>query len=150
MNDYQYSPEGLALTKESEQLRLVAYPDPGTGGDPWTNGYGHTGNDVFEGLVITEQQADKWLIHDTEKAASEVKRLVTVALTQHQFDALVDFTFNVGSGNLAKSTLLKLINAKQFAEADQHFQDWVYGGGHKLSGLIKRRYAESVIFMRNN
>ena len=146
MNDYKYSPKGLEMTKDFESLRLVSYPDPGTGGAPWTCGYGHTGDDVFESLAITEDQADAWLIEDTEKAAEHVRHLVTVELNQNQFDALVDFVFNCGAENLAKSTLLKLVNAKNFDGASRQFLDWVYANGRILPGLVKRRHAESELF----
>ena len=149
MNDYKYSDSGLELTKGFESLRLIAYPDPGTGGAPWTVGYGHTGDDVFESLVITESQANQWLIEDTDKAADHVRRLVTVELTQNQFDALVDFVFNCGAENLAKSTLLKLVNEKRFEEAAKQFQEWVHAGGRVLPGLVKRRYQEAALFSDN-
>ena len=143
-----YDHDGLDLTEDSEGVRLTAYPDPGTGGDPWTIGYGHTGSEVFEGMVIDHAQAEQFLSEDVRSAEAAVKRLVHVELTQHEFDALVDFTFNCGAGNLQHSTLLRLVNEGRFAEAAQHFGDWVKGGGHVLPGLVRRRHAEAVLFER--
>jgi lysozyme len=147
MNDsLAYDQDGLDLTEDSEGCRLQAYPDPGTGADPWTIGYGHTGADVHPGLTIDHAQAEELLRHDMRKAEGDVKRFVEVALTQHQYDALVDFAFNCGGGNLQHSTLLRLVNAGDFAAASAHFSDWVKGGGHVLPGLVKRRHAETVLF----
>ena len=143
-----YDQDGLDLTEDSEGVRLTAYPDPGTGGDPWTIGYGHTGPEVFEGMVIDHAQAEQFLREDVRSAEAAVKRFVHVELTQHEFDALVDFTFNCGAGNLQHSTLLRLVNEGHFAEASQHFGDWVKGGGHVLPGLVRRRHAEAVLFER--
>ena len=149
-DDLTYDIEGMQLTEEEESLRLVAYPDPGTGSDPWTIGYGHTGDDVQEGLVIDRQIAENLLRHDVREAEVAVKRLVTIALVQNQYDALVDFTFNCGAKNLEKSTLLKLINEGDFETADKEFAKWVKGGGHILKGLVKRRYAEAKLFAGDN
>lgn len=141
-----YDTTGIELTEDSEALRLIAYPDPATLADPWTIGYGHTGDDVYEGLVITEDRAVELLHQDIHFAEDAVKRLVTVELTQGQYDALVDFTFNVGVKNLEKSTLLYLVNAGKMAEADEQFERWVHAGGHILKGLVTRRYKEARIF----
>ena len=102
-----YSKNGLHLTEQFEGLRLTAYPDPGTGGAPWTIGYGHTGPDVHPGLTITQQQAENLLARDIQTASDAVNRLVKYHLKQEEFDALVDFTYNCGAGNLKISTLLK-------------------------------------------
>ena len=143
----EYSAEARQrLTEVCEGLRLVAYPDPGTGGAPWTIGYGHTGADVYEGLTCTSEQADTWLLDDVQSAVNAVNVHVTVAITQHQFDALVDFAFNCGAGNFESSTLLELLNAGNAAGADEQFARWVRGGGHILPGLVKRRALEAAWF----
>jgi len=146
MNDYTYDRTGLDLTENSEGLKLTAYPDPGTGGAPWTVGYGHTGADVYQGMKITQAQAEEFLMHDIQHAENTVKDLVKVPLTQNQFDALVDFCFNCGCGNFEKSTLLKCLNAGQYDQAQIHFSDWVMGGGHVLPGLVTRRHKEAILF----
>lgn len=141
-----YSSEArVHLTEACESCKLDAYPDPGTGSTPWTIGYGHT-NGVSAGDTCDIGQADIWLSQDIVDASDAVSRLVRVPLTQHQFDALVDFTFNLGSGNLENSTLLKLLNQGQYAAADAEFAKWVYGGGHVLPGLVSRRALEAAWF----
>ena len=143
VNDLSYSDQGLALTEQFEGLQLTAYQDPV---GVWTIGYGHTGNDVQPGLTITQEQASALLLQDVASAVAAVNRLVTVPLTQNQFDALVDFTFNVGQGNLASSTLLRELNAGNTAGAAAQFLVWVYAGGVQLPGLVKRRQAEAALF----
>lgn len=139
------SERGIALIKGFETLQLKAYPDPGTGGEPWTIGFGHTGG-VKEGDEIDEDQADEYLRADLAKFERCVTKYVTVDLTQKQFDALVCFTFNVGCGSLQGSTLLKLINAEDFDQAAEQFARWNRAGGKVLAGLTKRRAAEAELF----
>lgn len=142
-----YSDDALRdITEASEGLHLTAYPDPGTGGEPWTIGFGHTGPEIHQGMVITQDQAERYLRSDIAGAEAVVNRLVKVPLTQHQFDALVDFTFNAGQRNFAESTLLVHVNQREFVAADQEFTRWVFGGGHRLPGLVKRREAEMAWF----
>ena len=142
-NNLSYSSTGLALTEQFEGLRLTAYQDSVA---VWTIGYGHTGSDVRPGLTITQEQASALLQQDVAGAVAAVNRLVTVTLTQNQFDALVDFTFNEGQGNLASSTLLRELNAGNTAGAAAQFLVWVYAGGVQLPGLVKRRQAEAALF----
>lgn len=141
-----YDRTGLNLTESSEGLSLKAYPDPGTGGAPWTIGWGHTGSDVYEGLAITRERAEALLIDDIKSAEHDVHSFVKVALNQHQYDALVDFSFNVGGMNFRGSTLLRLLNAGDFAGADAEFKKWNKGGGKVLSGLVTRRNNEATFF----
>jgi lysozyme len=143
VNNLSYSDQGLALTERFEGLQLTAYQDPV---GVWTIGYGHTGPDVQPGLTITQEQAGALLLQDVAGAVAAVNRLVTVPLTQNQFDALVDFTFNVGQGNLASSTLLRELNAGNTAGAAAQFLVWVYAKGVELPGLVTRRQAESALF----
>jgi len=143
VNNLSYSDQGLALTEHFEGLRLTAYQDSV---GVWTIGYGHTGPDVKPGLTITQEQASALLLRDVAGAVAAVNRLVTVPLTQNQFDALVDFTFNLGHGNLASSTLLRELNAGNTAGAAAQFLVWVYAGGVQLPGLVKRRQAEAALF----
>lgn len=134
-----------SLTEASEGCPATVYLDPI--GTP-TGGYGHTKGLTKDmvGIPVDPDQADIWLQADLQAAIAAVNRLVTVALTQHQFDALVDFTFNVGAGNFASSTLLKLLNAGDYAGADQQFSRWIYAAGKTLPGLVKRRAAETAWF----
>lgn len=134
------------LTELSEGLRLDAYPDPASGGEPWTIGYGHTGPDVTPGLSINIDQADAMLVKDLATAEAAVNANLRVPVTQHQFDALVDFTFNVGVGNLLSSHLLRYVNASDYAAADLEFAKWVKAAGKTFPGLVKRRELESRWF----
>lgn len=145
MNNLAYSSKGLALTEQFEGLRLTAYQDSV---GVWTIGYGHTGADVHPGLTITQEQASALLSKDVASAVADVNRLVKVPLTQNQFDALVDFVFNVGGGNFATSTLLRDLNAGNYAAAAAQFPRWVHAGGEILPGLVARRKAEQTLFLQ--
>ena len=145
----QYSKDGLHFTEQFEGVRLTAYPDPGTGGDPWTIGYGHTGPEVHSGMTITQEQAENYLMQDVAKAAADVNAKVTVEITQGEFDALVDFAFNCGCGNLNGSTLLKKLNAGDYEGAAHEFEKWDMAAGKHMAGLLRRREAEELLFLKD-
>jgi lysozyme len=145
VNAYSYDNAGLALTEGFEGCKTTAYQDVR---GIWTIGYGHTGPEVVEGLVWTEQQCEAALLDDVADAVACVNREVTVAITQDEFDALVDFTFNAGRGSFAGSTLLRDLNAGNFAGAAAQFGAWVKAGGSVCSGLVRRREAEEQLFQR--
>ena len=131
------------LTMKSEGLRLAAYLCPA---DKWTIGYGHTGSDVRPGLRITEERAVELLEADLSKAATVVRRYVRVPLSAPQEAALIDFVFNLGEGNFASSTLLRVLNAGDYAAVPAQLRRWtkgrVKGVLTDLPGLIDRREAE--------
>ncbi len=137
-----YSKAGIQLTERFEGCRLAAYPD--TGG-VWTIGYGHT-HGVIEGMTCTLEQAEAWLKADIQAAADAVNRLVQISLKQPEFDALVDFVFNLGAGAFARSTMLKDINAGNLAAAAMQFPLWDRDAGRVLAGLLHRRLAEELEF----
>jgi lysozyme len=137
-----YSEAGLALTKSFEGCVLDAYQDQG---GVWTIGYGHT-NGVHAGMTITQAQADEWLAEDLAWTVAAVNRLVTVPLTQGQFDALVDFAYNVGTGAFAGSTLLRAVNKGNLELAAQQFTLWDHVNGVENAGLLRRREAEEALF----
>ncbi|MBR3654855.1 MAG: lysozyme [Elusimicrobia bacterium] len=139
------SQNGIDLIKRFEGCRLTAYKCPA---NVWTIGYGHTGSDVKQGLTITQEQAEKLLKSDLVVHCNNVSKLVKVPLNQNQFDALVSFEYNLGYGNLSRSTLLALINQKKFKEASEEFKKWKYAGGKVLAGLVKRREAEKELFIK--
>jgi lysozyme len=115
-----------------------------------TIGWGHTnhlGRQFNMDAVWTQQECDAEFLSDMKVFEGHVHRLVTVPLTQLQFDALVSFAYNCGQGNLAKSTLLKKVNARDFAGAAQEFGKWVKAGGMTLKGLVRRRKYESRLFL---
>ena len=133
---------GLALIKEYEGFQANAYLD--TGGVP-TIGYGST-RGVKMGQTVTPEQAETLLEADLAIAEKDVTAAVKVPLTDNQFAALVSFTFNLGGPALRRSTLLKLLNAGDYAGAGSQFQFWVFDNGRKLKGLIKRRAAEAALW----
>lgn len=139
-NNLTYSNYGNALTKGFEQCRLAAYWD--AFGKVWTIGWGHTGPEVVEGLTWTQAQCDLQLTFDEKSAVACVNSVVEVILTQHEFDALVDFVFNAGRGNFASSTMLKLLNTGDYAGAAAELLKWDHSGGQVLAGLLKRRTEE--------
>lgn len=141
------SDAGIQLIKSFEGLRLTAYPDPKTGGDPWTIGFGHT-NGVKRGDTITEEEADALLYGDLRNFEESVDSLVTAPLTQNEFDALVSFTFNLGASRLKSSTLLKLLNRMQYDYAAAEFLKWVSPGSSVEAGLKRRRMAERDLFLK--
>lgn len=134
--------DGVELIRHFEGCRFDAYLCPA---GVWTIGYGHTA-DVKEGDSIDQEAAEAFLIEDLESFERDVTRLVEVPLTQQQFDALVSWTFNLGAGNLAESTLLRKLNNYQYAEVPEQMMRWVRAGGQVLDGLVKRRAAEAALF----
>lgn len=142
MNNLRYSKSGLHLTEQFESCKLTAYQDSR---GVWTIGYGHT-RDVRAGMTCTQQQAEQWLAEDIAWAESTVNRLVHVPLTAGEFDALVDFVYNVGSGNFAHSALLKLVNNDDLEHAAAEFEKWDKSGGKIVAGLLRRRQDEAQEF----
>jgi len=139
------SQEGFALIKSSEGLRLTAYPDPGTGSEPWTIGYGST-RGVVKGMKITVEQAERMLQNDVGRFEPELDNLVEVPLKQNQWDALMSFVYNLGAANLASSTLLKRLNVGDYDGAAAQFLRWNKAAGRELPGLTARRRAEQKLF----
>ena len=139
------SDHGLSLIQEFEGCVLKAYPDPATGGEPWTIGYGHT-RGVKPTDVCTKEQAFAWLKDDVDWAEACINANVRVPLKQHQFDALTSFVFNVGAGAFSASTMLKLINVENHAAAAQQFGRWVNGPNGPMPGLVRRRGAERAMY----
>jgi len=138
------SDNGIEMIKAHEGLRLMAYPDPGTGGEPWTIGYGHTGK-VHPGMSITEEQAEELLREDLEGFERAVENLLPIPLTQSEFDALISFTFNVGAYALETSTLRKrlLADEPRCWVYQKELPRWNKGGSGPMPGLTKRRQEEA-------
>lgn len=139
------SANGVKLIQQFEGLRLKAYQDAV---GVWTIGYGHTGPDVTPGLVISQAQADALLARDLSRFEAGVTRLALVPLNQNQFDALVSFSYNLGLGSLQNSTLLRLLNQRDYAGAAAQFPRWNKAGGKVLPGLTRRRAAEQALFLQ--
>ncbi len=143
------SKDGQDFIKSYESLKLRAYPDPKTGGKPWTVGWGHTGSDVAPGVVWTIQEADDAFLRDALFFEDGVTGLCPNGLTQQRFDALVSFAFNLGLAKLQSSTLLKLYKAGNYTGAANELLRWVSPGTNVEAGLRKRRTAERDIFLNN-
>ena len=140
------SPKGIALLKEFEGLRLKAYQCPG---GVWTIGYGHTAG-VKPGMLITKAQAEEYLKADLIAFERYLNGL-GLALNQNQFDALVSFIYNVGTGNFSSSTLLRKVRANpQDNSIMDEFLRWVYSKGRVLPGLQRRRLAEMKLYFSND
>lgn len=138
---------GVEHVAKSEGLRLVAYPDPGTKAAPWTICYGHT-KGVYRGMRATREQCERWLAEDLRVSEKAVQAVLRAPVRQGQYDALVSFDFNAGSGNLKSSTLLKLTNEGKWAASCAQYPRWVYANKIKLEGLAVRRYEEQAICMK--
>ena len=140
------SPKGIALIIEFEGLRLKAYQCPG---GVWTIGYGHTAG-VKPGMVITEAQAEEYLKANLIAFERYLNGL-GLALNQNQFDALISFIYNVGTGNFSNSTLLRKVSANpQDNSIMDEFLRWVYSKGRVLPGLQRRRLAEMKLYFSND
>jgi lysozyme len=146
------SAEGLELIKQFEGLARLrgdgmveAYPDPGTGGDPWTIGWGATGPGIVKGTVWTREQCDARLAQDIARYAREVAAAIGDApTTQAQFDALVSFHYNTGA--IARATLTRRHRAGDLAGAAEEFARWNRAGGRVMPGLARRRAAEARLY----
>lgn len=143
------SKDGLDLICRFEGFSPVIYICPA--GYP-TIGYGHLITEANKKQFldgVNEDEALELLRSDVGKAEHAVLRLIAVPLTQGQFDALVSFTFNLGSGALQRSTLRRKINREEHADVPAELMKWVWAGGRKLKGLVKRRNSESLVYKAN-
>lgn len=142
----KYSLNGQHVTQRFEAdggPKLESYQDSR---GIWTIAWGHT-KGVVAGIVCTLVQAKAWLVEDLQWAENEVNKLVRVSLTQGEFDALVDFTFNCGAGNFDHSSLLVLVNAGDMKAAALEFDKWDHCAGKVVAGLLRRREAETALFV---
>jgi lysozyme len=123
---------------------LTAYRCPA---GVWTIGYGATGPGIQLGLRWNLSQAEQRLQADVSRFGAGVARLLgSAATSQHQFDAMVSFAFNLGLGAFEESTLLRKHRDGDFAGAAAEFGRWTHGGGRVLPGLVKRRAAEAALY----
>lgn len=145
-------PGGIALIKRFEgcaRLRtdglVEAYPDPGTGGAPWTIGWGATGADIGPDTVWTQAQCDARLEADLSRYAADVARAIGDApANRDQFDAMVSFHYNTGA--IARATLTRKHVASDYEGAAREFARWNRAGGRVLKGLVRRRAAEERLY----
>jgi len=146
--------ETIEHVKRWEGVKLTAYPDPGSkDGTPWTIGYGHTSDaflKVHKGLTITQAQAEAALAYDLNETAAKVDGLVKVDLNDNQFGALVSFAFNIGTTAFAKSTLLRKLNAGDYASVPSELARWTRNDGKVMQGLVNRRAAEAGLWAKGS
>ena len=139
------SKAGIELIKSHEGMRLEAYQCPA---GVWTIGYGHT-KDVKPKQIIDTRQAVELLKEDLKECEDVVNGCTKVPLNQNQFDALVSFVFNLGSGALKSSTLLKKLRQGDYEGAANEFTRWVFAGNKRLPGLVIRRQEEKELFLKS-
>lgn len=141
-SDMHISKEGICLIKKFEGLKLESYK---CSASVWTYGYGSTKN-VKEGDTISKKDAEKLLLKEIKEYENYLKKLIKVKINQNQFDALVSWVYNLGPNNLEKSTLLKILNNKEYKDVPYEIRKWNKVNGEISEGLIRRRNAESLLF----
>ena len=141
-SNMQISQEGLALIKKFEGCELEAYKCPA---GVWTIGYGHT-KDVKEGDKINKDEANYLLQEEMIEFERYIDDMVEVELNQSQYDALCAWVYNLGPSNLGSSELLKVLNEGKYEEVPQQIKRWNKANGEVLTGLIRRREAEALLF----
>lgn len=138
--------EGIALIKQFEGFSAEAYT---CAGGYLTIGYGHKLLPSDRYKSVTMAKADEILRKDLRKSERAVLKYITVPLTDDQFAALVSFTFNLGPASLQRSTLRQKLNYGEYRAAAKEFKRWVYAGGKRVMGLVRRRKVESELFLSN-
>lgn len=136
----------LALIKRWEGCKLAAYPDPGTGGAPWTIGWGSTGPGIHKGVTWTQAQADARLAEDVRKFMGGVLAAVTAPALPREIGAMTSLAYNIGQQAFRDSTLLRRFNAGDKAGAAAQFDVWRRAGGRVMQGLVNRRADERAVF----
>lgn len=148
MLNMKFSDAGCACLEKSEGKKSFKYKDSA---GLWTIGIGHLIKEGERFTTLTDKEIYDLLKSDVAVAEADVNRMVKVALTQNQFDALVCFVFNIGGGNFYKSTLLKLLNAGDYKGAANQFGKWnkarVKGELVEIAGLTARRERERALFL---
>lgn len=145
----QINNAGLGLLKSFEGWRSEAYQDV-TG--IWTIGYGHTSMagapEVHPGMIITRAEGTAILLRDLQSFSDAIRPHIKVRLNANQYSALLSFAYNVGPANFKKSSVLRYVNQKRFAEVPARLALWTKAGGKVLRGLSRRRVAEGALFLR--
>lgn len=136
----------VSLIKKWEGCRLEAYPDPATGGAPWTIGYGATGPGIAKGVKWTQAQADERLAQDVSRFLRGVQSVVKRPATDAQIGAMTSLAYNIGVKAFASSTLLRKFNAGDKAGAAAEFPRWNRAAGKVMKGLTNRRLDEQKVF----
>ena len=137
---------GRKLIENFEGLRLHAYEDSG---GVWTIGYGHTGPDVHPGLSIMQARAEELLENDLKAAENGVSEALHVTVNPNQFAAMVSLAYNIGLGAFRGSSVLRLVNQKNWLDAAAAFLKWDDAGYPEQAGLDRRRKAECELFLQD-
>jgi len=145
-NNMKISQEGISLIKKFEGCKLESYL---CAANVPTIGYGST-KGIEMGMNISQERAEELLLQDLEVYEDAVNKAVELPLHQHQFDALVSWTFNLGGANLNASTMLKVLNTGAYEDVPHQIKRWNKAGGKVLEGLTRRRLAESLLFEGND
>lgn len=136
-----------ALCKKFEGCSLTAYPDPATGGDPWTIGYGATWPGITQGTVWTQDEADEDLQQRLVSIAVQIERKCQYVMNDNELGACISLAYNIGTSALLGSTLLKEWNAGNAPAAAEQFLVWNKAAGHVMQGLVNRRADERRVFL---
>lgn len=136
----------VALIKKWEGCRLEAYPDPGTGGAPWTIGYGATGPGIVKGVRWTQRQAEERLAVDVDRFLKGVRSVLKKPASDAQLGAMTSLAYNIGVSAFANSTLLRKFNTGDVGGAAAEFPRWNKAGGKVMKGLSNRRADERKVF----
>lgn len=141
-------PAALAILRGAESCRLFAYPDPGSGGAPWTIGWGATGPDIHAGQRWTQAQADSRLMQDLGHVVVQMTLACgATPSTGNQFGALCSLAYNIGFANFLGSSVLRFHHAGDHHQAAAAFAGWNRGSGRVLPGLVRRRAAEAALYL---
>ena len=142
--------KAFQLIREFEGLRLRAYPDPATGGDPWTIGYGTTrinGQPVAPGSVCTLAEAESYMETDATSMANKIKSWIHVPCTDNMISAMISLAYNIGIMGLYHSSILSQVNEGDKEAAAHGFRLYVHAAGRVLPGLVHRRQVEAQVFL---
>lgn len=149
VEDLTITQDGIDLIKYFEGFRENAYPDPATGAEPITIGYGFT-KGVKLGDKITREEAEERLKEELEEYEGYVRQYVEVPLTAYEFSALTSLCYNIGPNNFRSSTLVDKLNLKNYHQAADEIIKWRMANGRVMAGLVKRRGAEQLLFEGEN
>lgn len=149
----EVSPMGQQRIHEFEGFRSKAYPDPASGGVPWTIGFGTTryanGAVVRKGDIVSYEEAALAFEHDLDKFTRSVLQAVEVPINQSQLDSLVSLAYNIGKNAFRRSTLLRKLNAGDYQGAADEFPKWRNADGKVMPGLVARRASEREWFLKD-
>lgn len=143
----------IELVKEFEGLKLSAYPDPATGGEPITIGYGTTaaagvGITPRLGMTITQADAEEYLKRGLDKFAAKIRPMIKAPINDNEFGAFLSLAYNIGPGAFSKSSALRKFNAGDKAGAADAILMWNKANGKVMRGLQRRRSAERALFLK--